>query len=121
MRSEAVAYSLAAEDWEQAAQLIGQAFDDMCSRGEYYTTILSWLKALPDEIVRARPHLDILYAWMLSIALQLDAVEPRLQEIERMADGQLPVDLRLQIAAIRATLARQRNDIAKAIELSSGS
>ena len=118
MMSEAIAHSLVAKDWEQAAQLIGQAFDDMCCRGEYYTTMLSWLEMLPDEIVRARPSLGILYAWMLSINLQLDAVEPRLQEMERMADGQLPVDLRLQIAAIRATLARQRNDVAIAIELS---
>jgi ATP/maltotriose-dependent transcriptional regulator MalT len=59
-----------------------------------------------------------MYAWMLAITLQLDAVEPRLQDIERMAVDQLRVDLQRQIAEIRAELARHQGEFAKAIELS---
>jgi LuxR family maltose regulon positive regulatory protein len=109
LMSEAIAHSLAAQDVEQAARLTEQTFDDMMSRDEFFTTMLERLEALPDEIIRARPRLGILYAWMLSITLQLDGVEPRLQEVERLAGDQLPTDLRLQITHIRAELARYRN------------
>jgi LuxR family maltose regulon positive regulatory protein len=115
---EAIAHSLVAKDLEQAARLIDQAFNDMCIRGEYYSTMLGWLAALPEEILRARPHLGITYAWMLSITQQIDAVEPRLREVERLAAGQLPAELQLQIAVIRPELARHRNDVTRSIELS---
>ncbi|MDH3676610.1 MAG: tetratricopeptide repeat protein, partial [Anaerolineae bacterium] len=118
LMSEAIAHSLAAQDVEQAARLTEQTFDDMMSRDEFFTTMLERLEALPDEIIRARPRLGILYAWMLSITLQLDGVEPRLQEVERLAGDQLPTDLRLQITHIRAELARYRQDVTEAIALS---
>jgi LuxR family maltose regulon positive regulatory protein len=118
LMSEAIAHSLAAGDFEQAAQLTEQTFIDRMSRGEDFATMLARLVALPGEIIRARPRLSIMYAWMLSITLQLDAVEPRLQEVERQAGDQLPADLQLQIAHIRAELARHRGNHDTAIELS---
>jgi LuxR family maltose regulon positive regulatory protein len=116
--SEAIAHSLAVEDFERAAQLTEQTFFDRMSHGEDFATMLARLVALPDEIIRARPRLGIMYAWMLAITLQLDAVEPRLQDIERMAVDQLRVDLQRQITEIRAELARHQGEFAKAIELS---
>jgi len=80
--------------------------------------MLGWLEALPEEILRARPHLGITYAWMLSITQQLDEVEPRLREVERLAAGQLTAELQLQIAVIRAELARHLNDVTRSIGLS---
>ncbi len=119
LMSEAIAHSLAAEDFDRAAQLTEQTFFDRMSRGEDFATMLARLVALPDEIIRARPRLGVMYAWMLSITLQLDAVEPRLQEVERRAGDQLlPADLQLQIAHIRAELTRHRGEFARAIELS---
>jgi len=118
LRSEAIAHSLAAGDVERAAQLIDKVFDERMSTGEYFSTMLAWLEELPDEIISARPRLGIWHAWMLVETLHLDAVEPRLQEIERDADGQLPAGLRLLTTVIRATLARRRDDLATAIELS---
>jgi LuxR family maltose regulon positive regulatory protein len=118
MMSAAIAHSLAAEDFDRAAQLTEQTFFDRMSRGEDFATMLARLEALPDEILRARPRLGVMYAWMLAITLRLDAVEPRLQEVERMAGDQLQADLQLQIAHIRAELARHRGDYATAIERS---
>ncbi len=118
LMSEAIAHSLAAGDFDQAAQLTEQTCFDRMSRGEDFATMLARLEALPEEIIRARPRLGVMYAWMLSITFQLDVVEPRLREIERMAGDQLPADLRLQIAHIRAELTRYRGDYARAIELS---
>ena len=118
LMSEAIVHSLAARDVEQAARLVEQTFTDMMSRDEYFTTMLERLEALPEEIIRARPWLGIMHAWMLSITLQIDAVEPRLQEVEKSTGGQLPADLRLQIDHIRAEVARQRLEVDRAIELS---
>jgi LuxR family maltose regulon positive regulatory protein len=118
LMSEAIDHSLAAKDFDQAAQLTEQTFFDRMSHGEDFATMLARLKALPDDIIRARPRLGIMYAWMLAITLQLDAVEPLLQEVERMDGDQLPADLQLQIVEIRAELARHRGEFARAIELS---
>jgi len=116
--SEAIAHSMAAKNFKQAARLTQQSFDDRMSHDEDFTTMLHRLEALPEEIIRNSPRLHIMYAWMLSITLQLDKVEPCLQEIERQNGNQLPSDLRLQVAHIRAELARHKKDFSKAIKLS---
>jgi LuxR family maltose regulon positive regulatory protein len=116
--SEAIAHSLAGQDFERAAQLTERTFSDRMRRGEDFATMLARLQALPDEILRARPGLNVMYAWMLSISFQPDAAEQRLLEIERDAGDQLPSDFSLQVAQIRAEVARYRNDLDKAIALS---
>jgi LuxR family maltose regulon positive regulatory protein len=116
--TEAITHSIAAEDWEQAARQILQTTVEMMARGENYTTLLRQLQALPDQVVRASPHLGIMYAYVLAIRLQLDAVEPRLREIEHVAGDQLPAELQLQIKDIRAHLAVHQNDAARAFAFS---
>jgi LuxR family maltose regulon positive regulatory protein len=118
MLSEAISHSLAAKDFEMAAQQIGQTMTELTGRGEFFTTHLGRLEALPDEIIQAQPHLGISYAWVLQVTLQLDAVEPILQDVERITGNQLSDDLKLQIAIIRASLARQKRDAVQAFELS---
>jgi LuxR family maltose regulon positive regulatory protein len=114
--SEAIAHSLAAKDFKRAAELTEQTFIDRMSRGEYFSTMLDRLEALPDEIIRARPSLGVMLAWMLSITLQPDAVEPRLRDVEESAGDELPADLRRQITLVRAELARHNKDFAESIE-----
>jgi LuxR family maltose regulon positive regulatory protein len=118
LMSEAIAHSLAAREFDRAAELTEQTFFDRMSRGEDFGTMLARLEALPDNIIRARPRLGVMYAWMLAITLQLDGVEPRLQAVERRAGDQLPADLQRQIAEVRAELARHRGEFAQAIKLS---
>jgi LuxR family maltose regulon positive regulatory protein len=118
MRSEAIAHSLAAKDWGQAAELIERAMNDMMRQGEFFTTMLDRLRALPEEVIRARPHFGISYAWLLQISLQPDEVEPRLREVEATWGDRLPPDLRLEIDVIRASVARQRRDVTTALRLS---
>ena len=74
--SEAIAHSLNAEDFERAAQLAERSYFDRMSHGEDFVTMFGWLAALPDEVIRSRPRLGVMYAWMLSITNQVDAVEP---------------------------------------------
>jgi LuxR family maltose regulon positive regulatory protein len=44
---------------------------------------LGWVKALPDELVRARPVLSVEYAWALLNGGELEAGEARLRDAER--------------------------------------
>ena len=47
---------------------------------------LGWARALPDELVRARPVLGVAYAWALLNGGQLEIAEARLSEAERWLD-----------------------------------
>jgi len=118
MRPQAIAHSLAAQDFDQAASLIEQIFDNLLGQAENFTTILGWLEALPEEVVYSHPRVGILYGWILSLTEQLDEVEPRIQEVERAAGGQFSEAVRFEIAVLRAYVARQKNEVDKAIELS---
>jgi LuxR family maltose regulon positive regulatory protein len=78
---EAIGHALAAPDFERAGGLIEQIAPTMFARQEI-TTVLKWLEALPEAQVRARPRLSLAYAWVLASSGQLDAVEPRLRDVE---------------------------------------
>jgi LuxR family maltose regulon positive regulatory protein len=118
MLPKAIEHSLSAHDFDQAASLIEQIFDNLLGQAKSFTTILSWLEALPEEVVQARPRVGVLHGWILSLTDQLDAVEPRIQEVERAVEGELPDAVRFEITVLRAYVARQKIDVDKAIELS---
>src|SRR5262249_11386659 len=79
---EAVGHALAAPDYDVTAQLIDQYAFEVGGRGHYYT-VLGWLEALPEPLVRAHARLSLLYALVLRATNQLDAAEVRLQDAER--------------------------------------
>jgi LuxR family maltose regulon positive regulatory protein len=118
LRPEAIAHSLAAEDWERVAQLIDEVVNDVMGGGAYLTDVLGWLDTLPQEVVRARPRLGIVRAWMLMLMRHNDDAERCLHELEETTDSLLPKEDQLQVTAIRAFLARQQDEVPKAIELS---
>ncbi len=80
--AEAISHALAAEDVERAAALIEQAARVM-SQSRQEATLLGWLEALPDEVLRARPVLNVMYAGVLLLNGRLDGVEARLRDAER--------------------------------------
>ena len=118
--AEAIDHALAAVDFERAAQLIVRSLWGMVAQGER-ATVLGWLDALPGEMVRSRPRLCLAAAWSSLAAMELDAVEPRLQQAERAlraspSPAQAPALLG-EIATIRTTLASLRGDVPRIIEL----
>ncbi|MEM8804561.1 MAG: LuxR C-terminal-related transcriptional regulator [Cyanobacteria bacterium P01_G01_bin.38] len=80
--SEAIRHALSAQDFERAAGLIEQMWPTM-RRRQQEPTVLGWIKAIPDAILRNRPVLSVAYALVLLNGGQLDAVEAHLQDAER--------------------------------------
>jgi LuxR family maltose regulon positive regulatory protein len=84
--SHAIHHAFAAEDFERAASLVELAWPAIF-RGFQPATWLGWVKALPDELVRARPVLSVGYAWTLLDGGELQAAEARLRDAERWLDA----------------------------------
>ena len=88
--TDAIRHALAAEDFAHAADLVEWAFPPMV-RARQEATLLVWLKALPEPIVRERPVLCNLYvgvllqhgmvenvdAWLRAAELRLDSAAER--------------------------------------------
>ena len=73
--ADAIRHALAAEDFARAADLVELAVPAM-RRSRQEATLLGWLKALPDELVRCRPVLSVGYAWALLVAASSRALRP---------------------------------------------
>ena len=84
--SDAVRHALAGEDFERAAGLVELAALAMLG-GSQEPTLLEWLKALPDELVRARPVLSVYYAFASLSGVGLEAAEARLRDAERWLEA----------------------------------
>ncbi|HMN61345.1 MAG TPA: hypothetical protein PJ988_13315, partial [Anaerolinea sp.] len=79
---DAIRHALAAGDFSRAADLIERAFPEM-SRSRQESVMLTWLKALPEELLRTRPVLCNLYAGSLMQTGVMEGVEAWLQAAER--------------------------------------
>jgi len=79
--TDAIRHALAAEDFERAAALVELAWPAM-DESFQLATWLGWVKALPDELIRARPVLCVGYAWALLNGGEFEAAEPRLLDAE---------------------------------------
>jgi LuxR family transcriptional regulator, maltose regulon positive regulatory protein len=113
--SEAIQHALTAADWDSAARLIHLETNGMLKRGEL-TTMLGWLKKLPDDQVIARPQLSIDLSWPLVLTGQLDPAERLLAVVEQRA-GDDP-QLQAEIATQQAYIARSRGNHQQTVELS---
>ncbi len=83
--AEAIRHALAGGDFERAAGLIELAAPAM-RRSRQEATLLYWMKALPDDLFRARPVLSVEYVGALMSSGQLDGLEDRLRDAERWLD-----------------------------------
>jgi LuxR family maltose regulon positive regulatory protein len=84
--ADAIRHALAAGDLERAAGLIELAWSTIHRSSFRSPTFLGWVRALPDELVRARPVLSVGYAWALLDFGELEAAVARLQDAERWLD-----------------------------------
>ena len=78
----AVHHALGAGDSTWAARLIERHADAHLLRAET-VTVQRWLAALPAELVRSRPRLLLVQAWMALVGGQVEAAGPPLDAAER--------------------------------------
>jgi LuxR family transcriptional regulator, maltose regulon positive regulatory protein len=85
LRPDAIRHALAAADFVRAAGLIELVMPAM-NLSRQFATMLGWLKALPDELVRLRPVLSTEYALASMSCGENESVEFRLRDAEQWLD-----------------------------------
>ena len=113
--SEAIGHSLAARNWERAADLITTNSTAMLKQGEVLN-VIGWFQALPEEMLLSNPKLCFEYCWPLLLATQYDRAAPLLERVEQAAKD-MPAFLG-EVFAAQAYLARGRGDNALMVEKS---
>ncbi len=120
MFAEAIQHALAASDLERAARLIEDHGISFALRGQTHT-MLGWLNALPEAVIRRHARLGLYSAVMLLFTNQVEAAETRLHDLEQGLQVTVPNDqervIRGQIAIIRTNLLRSCGDLALALAL----
>jgi LuxR family transcriptional regulator, maltose regulon positive regulatory protein len=112
----AIRHALAGKDFVRAANLIELVIPAI-NRRQQSATLLGWLKALPDDLVRLRPVLNTEYAFASLACGEIEAVEPRLRDAESPAAGMVVVNeaefrrVPGMIALIRTAQALARGDM----------
>src|SRR5690606_23293995 len=122
----AIHHTFAAKDYSRAADLVERSVPVM-ERNRQEMTLLGWMRALPDEVIRVRPVLSVDYAGTLMQALgDVESADARLRDAERWLapNGDHPSQemivtneegfrrLPAQIAIYRAGQALIRGDVA---------
>jgi len=123
---EAIHHRLAARDYSEAASLVELVAESAWLNGQY-TSVLAWIKALPEELVHNRPWLCIWNAWALTqmgmvqaISQWIEAAEQCAGKINASADAAASVDamaLVNEIAALKAFAVSFSQDYDRAIRL----
>jgi LuxR family maltose regulon positive regulatory protein len=114
LAAEAIDHALSAGDFERAAGLIELGAEQTMMRSEV-ATFLSWVEALPDKLVQARPLLRAYQAGMqLMSGRPVQVVEKHLQEA---AEADAVGSVSGAVAAFRAMLAAYQGDTRQSIEL----
>ena len=112
LMAEAIDHALSAEDFARATALVEQVAEATLMRSEV-TTFLSWVEALPDELVRVRPSLCVFHAWALFLSgRSLGEIESRLQDIDEDTDL-----VPSRAAPMRAWIAIFQGQLPSAVEL----
>jgi LuxR family maltose regulon positive regulatory protein len=93
LRSDAIRHALAAKDFERAVSLIELAWPAAEEGSILPAAWLSWVKALPEALVNARPVLMVGYAYALLGRGELEAAEARLQGAERCLEPAEPMKM----------------------------
>lgn len=112
---EAIKHALAARDYDTAVRLIRSRVDDACRNGAY-NTLLNWVKALPEELVRKHSDLLVHKGWILYLRGEIVTGEAYAAlAVENLSPESLPLH-RGMLLSFRAYLAFNRDDPAQAVE-----
>ena len=118
---ESMIHIMAAQDFERAASMIDANIAGllhMFSRN-HMPLLLSWIEKLPEETKRSRPWIDVYRASMLALNLQLDEVDPILEDVEKRIEPGSPraAEMLGHMAAVRSYCANLHGNVAQAISM----
>ncbi|MGC9347694.1 MAG: LuxR C-terminal-related transcriptional regulator [Anaerolineae bacterium] len=120
--AEAIRHALAAGDTDRAVELIENAVPEMFRTSEL-TTLIGWLNALPEALVRRRPYLSMVMAWAKLALGRSEDIDQHLRDVEQAigaragesaASLEYDADTRgalAEISCIRASVAFNRMDV----------
>jgi LuxR family maltose regulon positive regulatory protein len=114
----AIRHALAAGDVDRAAALVEVAMPAV-RRHRQEALAHSWLRELPEHVIRRSPALAVLSAGLLLVAGDVDAVGARLDDAERAiaaaaVDGAHPEAYAEELRTLPATIAIYRASLAQA-------
>jgi LuxR family maltose regulon positive regulatory protein len=115
LRPEAVKHALASGDMVQAAQMIARAAGDAFRRASW-TTLLGWLEALPDELVRADGELATYRGFLLFLTEFHAEAAAYAEAAERSLSPDEPVK-RGRLLSLKAHLALRYDDFDIVVQL----
>ncbi|MBK9124027.1 MAG: AAA family ATPase [Chloroflexi bacterium] len=103
--ADAIRHALASGDMDRSADLIERVWPQM---DEMYqsNTWIRWVRALPDEVIQARPVLSLGYGWALLNMGDVDAAEAHLIDAEKWLDGRDPDELPADVVVVDEKLFR---------------
>ena len=113
---EAIKHALAARDLPAAERLIRGNVEETFSSGGF-NTLLAWLNALPDELVRARSDLSVDKAWILYLRGDIAGAEEYAAAAAHTERPDDPPVQRGMLLGFRAYLAINRGEPAQAVAL----
>lgn len=116
----AIRHALAAEDYEETADLIEQAWPQL-RRQRQEASLLGWMKRIPEQQIQTRPLLSVIYAWVLLDSGAFEKIEGYLQAAERGLDEPEADERRQQtllalLTNARAYYAKAMGDVAATIK-----
>ncbi len=112
---EAIKHALAARDYPTAVRLIRRGAEEACRDGKY-NTLLSWVNALPETVVRAHSDLLVHKGWILYLRGEIVTGEAYAAlAVENQRPDDLPLH-RGMLLGFRAYLAINRDEPQQAVK-----
>ncbi len=119
--AEAIENALSGADYERASRLIEQNGMVTIFGQAQWRTLLSWMEALPHEMVRKRPQLNLHFAWALFSTGQWPAAEPYLLGVESALEegNETPEQNWMlgEVATIRSLVTYEMGNLARSKEM----
>jgi LuxR family maltose regulon positive regulatory protein len=116
LTTEAVKHALAARDPVTVVRLIRASAEETLRDGGF-TTILGWVNALPDEVVRAHGDLSVHKGWLLYLRGETAAAETYATQAAGSESPNDPPVQRGMLRSFQAYLAISRGEPAEAVRL----
>jgi LuxR family maltose regulon positive regulatory protein len=100
LRPDAIRHALAAKNFELAAGLIELAGPTTEDGSIQSVTWLGWVKRLPEELIRARPVLNVWYAYALLGRGELETAASRFKDVERWLESADTMKVQLETPSV---------------------